>query len=351
MRTGRCGRRRPSGQWKKRVRLVPVLILIGIAALLLWTSWYQVNEYEEAVVTTFGRYTATKPAGLHFKLPWPIQEARILPTKRTQKLELGYRQDASGAYHSVLEESLMITGDMNVVSIDFFLEWRISDAYRYLYASSEPDAVLRNMLQSSVRSVVGTRSIDDTLTTGKVAIQNDVKELLVAKLEANDIGIHIIDVKVNDSEPPTEEVARAFRDVETAKQEKDTAINQANQYRNRVLPEARGEADAIVRRAEGRKQSRINAAIGERDRFLAIYSEYKNYAEITRTRMYLEAIEGLLPNVRVILNDGGEDTLKLLPLEPFNEGEQAPPAPAPQPTPTPTPTPTEADVDEGGEGR
>ena len=344
------GSPRPARPGSKRRLLlrIPVILVVLLVGWLLWTSWYTVNEYEQAVVTTFGRYTATVSAGLHFKLPWPLQDAVMVPANRTHKLELGYRQLADDSYVSVPEESLMITGDMNVVSIDFFVEWRLSDRISYLYASSNPEAVLKNMLQSSVRSVVGTRSIDDTLTTGKIGIQADVQTLLNDKLSANDIGIQIIDVKVNDSEPPTEEVARAFRDVETAKQEKDTAINQANQYQNRVLPQARGDADAIVRRAEAAKQSRLNEASGEHDRFVAIYSEYRNYPLITRQRMYLEAIEDILPGVRVIIDDGSGIT-KLLPLDSFSQPETLQPEstvpswttePAPTPTPTPVPAPT-----------
>ncbi|MDW7658506.1 MAG: protease modulator HflK, partial [Bacillota bacterium] len=161
---------------------------------------------------------------------------------------------------------------------------------------------------------VGTKSIDDVLTTGKVQIQADVKDLLRQHLEQYDIGVMILDVKVNDSEPPTEEVAKAFRDVETAKQEKETALNQSIAYKNSKLPEANANADQIVRAAEGLKQSKINEALGEKDRFLAMYNEYTNFPEITRTRMYLETLEDILPNITVIIDDGS-DIVKFLPLD------------------------------------
>jgi membrane protease subunit HflK len=165
--------------------------------------------------------------------------------------------------------------------------------------------------------VVGTRNIDDVLTTGKIQIQADVKERLTESLAENDIGLMIIDVKVNDSEPPTEAVAKAFRDVETAKQQKATAINQALEYQNSKIPAAKANADKIVKAAEGAKQAKINLATGERDKFLAMFNEYSNFPSITRQRMYLEMIEAVLPNVTVYIDDN-TGTSTLLPLQPFD---------------------------------
>ena len=221
--------------------------------------------------------------------------------------------DSSGEYYSIPEESMMITNDLNIVNIDFFVEWKISDPFKYLFATEDPDGVLKNMLQSTVRSVVGTKSIDDVLTTGKIEIQSDVEEMLRQRLSENDIGLMVIDVKVNDSEPPTDEVAKAFRDVETAKQEKATALNQAIEYKNSKIPAANADADKIVRAAEAEKQSKINEAVGEMNRFLSMYNEYKNFPAITRERMYLEALEEILPGIQVYIDDGS-GIEKLLPL-------------------------------------
>ena len=296
------------------IRLVGLIVLIILLISVGRSSFFSVSESEQAVITTFGKYTKTVDAGLHGKLPWPIQSVIILPVNLTQKIELGYGSTSSGQYYSIPEESMMITGDLNIVNIDFFVEWKISDPFRYLFETDSPNVILKNMLQSTVRSVVGTKSIDDVLTTGKVQIQADVKDLLRQHLEQYDIGVMILDVKVNDSEPPTEEVAKAFRDVETAKQEKETALNQSIAYKNSKLPEANANADKIVRAAEGLKQSKINEALGERDRFLAMYNEYANFPEITRTRMYLETLEAILPNITVIIDDGS-DIVKFLPLD------------------------------------
>lgn len=295
-------------------RNIVLVLILALAVYLVSTGIYTVKESEQAVIQTFGKYTATTGPGLHVKLPWPIQEVTILQVQRTQKMELGYYQDDTGTYHSEEDDSLMITGDMNVVNIDFFMEWKISDPLKYLYASEKPEAILRNLLMASVRSVVGTKSIDDALTSGKYEIQNEVQDMMVEKLKENDIGVQIIDVKVNDSEPPTEEVAKAFRDVETAKQEMEMAINRAAEYRNRRLPEAKSQADRLVKDAEAYKASRVAEAEGLRDRYLAIYNEYKNFPEISRSRMYLEVLERTLPGIQVIVDESGEVS-KYLPLQ------------------------------------
>ncbi len=309
----------PNNQPKKKFtfngRNIALILILALVVYIVSTGVYTVKESEQAVIQTFGKYTSTTGPGLHVKLPWPIQDVTILQVQRTQKMELGYYQDDTGTYHSEEDDSLMITGDMNVVNIDFFMEWKISDPLKYLFSSERPEAILRNLLMSSVRSVVGTKSIDDVLTSGKYEIQNEVQEMIMEKLEENDIGIQILDVKVNDSEPPTEEVAKAFRDVETAKQEKDMTINRAAEYRNRRLPEAKSQADRLIKDAEAYKSSRVAEAEGLRDRYLAIYNEYKNFPEISRSRMYLEVLEKTLPGINVIIDESGEVS-KYLPLKP-----------------------------------
>jgi len=300
----------------KPLILVLAILVVVIVIVISATSVFTVKETEQGVLTTFGKYTRTVEAGLHAKLPFPFQSVTILPVNLTQKIELGYGTKADGTYFSIPEESNMITGDMNIVNIDFFVEWKISDPAKFLFQTENPTLILKNVIQSSVRSVVGTKSIDDVLTTGKIQIQADVKEQLRQRFEENDIGLMVLDVKVNDSEPPTETVAKAFRDVETAKQQKETALNQALEYRNSRLPAAKAAADKIMRDAEGQKQARINEATGERDRFMAMFNQYVSFPQITRTRMYLEAMESILPDIKVYI-DTGESTQTLLPLEPF----------------------------------
>ncbi len=301
-------------QLKLSFRSIVIIGLIVFVLYIISTGVYTVKETEQAVIQTFGKHTDTTGPGLHVKLPWPIQSVSILPVQITQKMELGYYQDVDGTYHSDEEDSIMITGDMNVVNIDFFLEFKISNPATYLFSSEDPNEVLKNLMMSSVRSVVGTKNIDDVLTTGKYEIQNEVQEMLMEKLDENDIGIQIIDVKVNDSEPPTEEVAKAFRDVETAKQEKDMLLNQAVEYRNRKIPEAKAKADQLIKDAEAKKAARIAEAQGLYDRYAAVYEEYKNFPDLSRTRMFLEVLESSFPNINVIIDESGSVS-KYMPLQ------------------------------------
>lgn len=302
---------------KKIIRYFVLGIVLLVFASVLFSSFYTVAETEQAVITTFGRVTGTADAGLHFKLPWPIQQVYHVPVNRTQKLELGYRTKSDGTTETVVNESKMITGDMNIIEIDFFFEWKIDDPVKYLFSADRPESILQNLAQSSVRAVIGGETVDNALTTGKTAIQTAVRDHMSASLEKYDIGIRVLDVKVQDSQPPTDEVIAAFKNVETAKQQKETYINQALEYKNQKLPEANSEADRILRAAESKKQERINEALGQVARFNSMYAEYVKNPEITRTRMYLEMIEEVLPGVKVYIDAGNGSTQKLLPLESF----------------------------------
>lgn len=294
--------------------VLKTLLILILLFIIFFDLFYTVEESEAGVLFTFGKVTSLKEPGLHFKLPAVFQKVVKVPVNRTLKLELGYYQDEEGYYHSQKDDdSIMITGDMNVVDIDFFMEYKISDPVKYLTKSANPEEIIRHLLMSSARSVVGTKSIDETLTTGKFEIQTEVKDLLREKLEEHDIGLAVVDVKVNDSEPADKMVTQAFRDVETAKQEKDTAINKASQYSNRKIPEAEGQADYIIKEAEAYKESRINEAEGLTARYLAMYEAYAQFPEITEERMYLEALREILPDVTLIL-DGDGSTFKYLPL-------------------------------------
>ncbi len=296
-------------------------IVIMIILIVSFNSTYTVNDQQQAVVLTFGRVTSIEGAGMHFKLPDPIQSVIKVPVQKTQKLELGYREEKNGQYITVDEESKMITGDYNIIKIDFFIEWKISDPKKYLFAAVEPDKILRNSSLSAARSVVGSSTIDEVLTSGKVAIQSDIKEKLMQSLEDYDIGVQVIDVKIQDSEPPTEEVKQAFKNVENSKQSKETALNEANKYKNSELPKAQAESDKIIRNAESEREKKINEAKGQVVKFQKMYEEYKNYKDITKKRLYLEAMEEILPGITVYIEDGSGDIQKILPLKPFeNKG-------------------------------
>jgi modulator of FtsH protease HflK len=308
-----------SGTLKK---LIPIAVGLILVLFLLSSSGYTVNDQQQAVVTTFGKVTAIEGAGFHFKLPYPVQKVAKIPVNQTQKLELGYRQNSQGMTEGVEEESKMITGDFNIVNIDFFIEWKISDPVKFLFASINPQSILKNSSLSAARAIVGSSTIDDVLTSGKIAIQGAIKERLIESMEFYDIGVQILDVKIQDSEPPNDDVKQAFQNVESAKQSKETAMNEANKYRNSELPKAQAEADKIMRDSESYKERRINEATGQVAKFQKMFEEYQNNKEITRTRMYLEAMEEILPGIDVYIDDGTGSIQKMLPLKPFNQVEK-----------------------------
>ncbi|MBQ8508743.1 MAG: FtsH protease activity modulator HflK [Clostridia bacterium] len=304
--------------WKK-IRTIVIIAVVAIAALVLVsTCWYTVDEKQEAVVTTFGKVTDVTGAGIHFKLPFGIQNVKKVDVNVYQKIELGYRSDGSSdGYETIEKESKMITGDYNIVNVDFFVEYKVSDPVKYLYNSRYPETILKNLIQSQIRAVVGSATVDAVLTDGKTDIQIRVKELVTEILEDYDIGLTLTDIKIQDSEPPTESVIEAFKAVETAKQGAETAINQAKAYSNSELPKAQAQADQLIQNAEYLKQNRINDAVKQVARFEAMYDEYSKNPEITRIRMYYEMIEEALPGVKLYIDVSDGSTEKLLPLDDF----------------------------------
>lgn len=307
--------------WGKMKKFAIPAVIILVLVMIAGTCWYTVDEKQQGVVTTFGKVTSINDAGMHFKLPFGIQQVYKVDVNVYQKIEMGYRTDMSAkeGYVLVTDESKMITGDYNIVNVEFFVEYKISDPVKYLFSSYQPEEILRNLVQSQVRNVVGSTGVDAVLTDGKELIQQQVKELITEVLSEYDIGLMLTDVKIQDSEPPTEEVTAAFKEVETAKQGAETVINQARAYENAEVPEAHAQADKLLQNAEYLKQSRINQATEQIAMFEAMYSEYANNPEITRSRMYYEVITKLLPDVKVYINtsQGGVDML--LPLESFFE--------------------------------
>ena len=306
----------------KKLRNVIIIVFVAIFALTLFgTCFYTVDDKQQAVVTTFGKVTDVTDAGVHFKLPFGIQQAQKVDVNVYQKFELGYKSDDSEEGYTVnTSESTMITGDYNIVNIDFFVEYKVSDPVAYLFSSTQPEEILRNLIQSQVRNVVGSSNVDSVLTDGKENIQMQVKELVTEILAEYNIGLTLVDVKIQDSEPPTAEVIEAFKAVETAKQQADTVVNDAKAYQNAELPKAQAEADKLTQNAAFLKQKRINEAIEQVAMFNAMYSEYARDPAITRSRMYYEAIQEILPGVKLYINtaEGGSDMQMLLPLEKWN---------------------------------
>ena len=306
----------------KKLKKHGVVILVAVVVLIgLLTCFYTVDDKQQAVVTTFGKVTDVTDAGLHFKLPFGIQKARLVDVNVYQKIELGYSSDGTAVDAG---ESMMITGDYNIVNVDFFVEYRITDPVQYLYSSNNPEMILRNLIQSQVRNVVGSSTVDSVLTDGKENIQMQVKELVTEILAQYDIGLTLIDVRIQDAEPPTQQVNEAFKAVETAKQGAETVVNDAMAYKNAQIPQAEAEADQLIQNAEYLKQKRINEAVEQVARFNAMYNEYALNPEVTRSRMYYEVIAKVLPGVKVYINTGEGNTVEMvLPLEGFVNTEPA----------------------------
>ena len=312
-------KKKPNFKKAGRTALTVVIILALIA--IGSTCYYTVDDKQQAVVTTFGKVTDVTDAGVHLKLPLGIQQVEKVNVNVYQKIELGYT-DGSNEFNG--SESTMITGDYNIVNVDFFVEYKISDPVQYLYSSNDPELILRNLIQSQVRNVVGSSSVDAVLTDGKEDIQRQVKELVTQILEDYDIGLTLVDVKIQDAEPPTQEVIEAFKAVETAKQKAETVINDAKAYQNAQLPLAQAKADKLIQNAQYLRQKRINEAHEQVAMFQAMYAEYAQNPAITRSRMYYETISEVLPDVKLYINSGsgnGSDVQMLLPLESLVTGE------------------------------
>ncbi len=302
--------------WKKYGRACMIIAAALLVLITVLTCFYTVDDKQQAVVTTFGKVTDITDAGLHVKLPFGIQKVQKVDVNVYQKIELGYSTEPNGNYAVNPGESTMITGDYNIVNVDFFVEYKISNPERYLYSSNDPELILRNLIQSQVRNVVGSTSVDAVLTDGKENIQMQVKDLVTEILAEYDIGLTLIDVRIQDSEPPTQDVIEAFKAVETAKQQAEAVVNQAKAYQNAQLPDAQAKADKLLQNAEYLRQKRINEAHQQVAMFNAMYAEYAQNPDITRSRMYYEAVSQILPGVKLYVNTGdGSNVDMLLPLE------------------------------------
>ncbi len=293
------------------VRGVSIVLILALF-LLAYSPVYTVGEQEQAVVTTFGAVTEVTGAGPHFKIPI-IQSVKKVPTYITQKMYIGYDYDGHGNAISDYDESRIMTGDDNIVLMDYFLEWKVSDPVAYLYNSNAPQTILKGVAQACARNYVGSSLVDDILTSGKEQAQTTIRENIRENLEQYNIGVQIIDVKIQDVEPPTAEVAAAFKAVEDAKQQRETTITQANTYAEQQIPAAKSEADKILQEAEANYAAKVALATGEAARFNAMYEEYSKYPEVTRSRMYLEMIEELLPGMKVYINTSEGGTTVLIP--------------------------------------
>lgn len=303
-------------KWMKAAKsIIGIVALVLFLIIVAWNSFYTVSETETAVITTFGKASVNNGKGLQFKIPF-IQKVKKVDTT-IKGVTIGYDYNKDGSTYGVEEESTMITSDYNFIDVDYYISYEVTDAMKYLYAADDPDLILKNIAMGSIRSTLSAYSVDAALTTGKAEIQSNVKQMIINRLEEEDIGISLVDASMQDVEPPTKKVRNAFKQVETAKQNKESSINEANQYRNQQLPAAEAEADKIIQAAEATKTARINEAKGQAERFNQEYAEYKKYPLITKQRMFYETMEELLPKMKVIIDDGSGSVQKYYPVESF----------------------------------
>jgi len=289
-------------------------IIAGVLLILYLFagSVYSLKENEYAVVTTFGVPKVVEESGIHLKIPY-IQRLDKVP-KTINGFPLGYRADSD---ESVDSESFMITRDYNFVNVDFYVEYRVTDPIKYLYSSEKPVDILKMLTQSYIRDTIGLYNVDSVITTGKNEIQASIKEKIVGRLAKEDIGIQLVNITIQDAEPPTQEVINAFKNVENAKQGKETSINRANQKRNEDIPAARALADETLKMAQAQAEERVNEAKGQVARLNELYAEYQKYPLVTKQRMFYETMEEILPGMKVIIEKSDGTTQTMLPLETF----------------------------------
>lgn len=297
---------------KKLFRWLPLAAVVLVALLLFSGAFYSLEEDQYAVITTFGKPSVVSTPGLKPKIPLIQRVTKV--SKATGGFNIGYNPK-TGA--TVSSESVMITVDYNFVDVDFYVEYRITDPVKYLYNSEDPVGILKMLCQSYIRDTIGLYKVDDVITTGKSEIQAAIKEKILNRLEKEDLGITLVNITIQDAEPPTREVQEAFKAVETAKQEAETATNNAKKYANTVLPAAEADADEILQQAEAYKASRVNEATGQASRFTQLYEEYSKFPLITRQRLFYEMTAKVFPGVKVVILGADSDVSTVLPLDTF----------------------------------
>ena len=317
----------------RSARLI-LLVLIGLAALWLASGFYRVQPDEQGVVMRFGQWVGTTQPGLHYHLPTPVESVMKPKVTRINREEVGFRSAADTnrnlASRDVPEESLMLTGDENIVDIDFNVFWLIKDAGQYLFNVQNPQASVKQAAESAVREVVGRNPIQFALTDGRPTIESQSRELIQQILDSYHAGITVTEVKLQKVDPPAQ-VIDAFRDVQRARADLDRQRNEAEAYANDVLPRARGDAERLKQEAEGYREQVVRAAEGDANRFNAIYREFNQAREVTARRMYLEAMERVLGGMnKVIIDPSVSRSGGVVPYLPLN-GLQKAPAPTPAP--------------------
>ena len=284
--------------------VLPTIAIAIVVWLLL--GLYSVGPDEVGVVQRFGKYNRVVGSGLNYHIPYPIETVKTPKVTEVKRIEIGFRTVGKNQYRTIEQESLMLTGDENIVDAELIVQYKIKDPIDYLFNFIGPELTLREASEASLRTVIGRHNIDEALTSGKLMIQEETKELLQIILDKYETGVIVVAVQLQDVSPP-KQVIDAFKDVASAKEDKNRMINEAEGYRNDVIPKARGQAQAMIRESEGFRESRIKRAEGDVAKFKAIVKEYTKAKEVTKERLYLEAMEEILPGIDKYIVPNGED--------------------------------------------
>jgi membrane protease subunit HflK len=301
------------------MRLIGIALIVIALLVVLWTSYYTVPAESEGVVLRFGKFLKTVEPGLHFKIPLGVDEVSVLPTRRQLKLEFGfytsgYTNPDQPTMQQVDEKS-MVTGDLNAALVEWVVQYRISDPKEYLFDVRNPGQTLRDLSESSMREIIGDRTVDEVITIGRQDIEISALTRMQELAKRYKLGVRVDQVQLKNVNPPRE-VQASFNEVNRAQQDRENAINIANGDYNQAVPRARGEADQTIRGAEGYRFKRVNEAEGDVASFNAMLEQYSKAAEITRTRLYLETMGDVLPSMgpKIIIDDSMKQLLPILPL-------------------------------------
>jgi membrane protease subunit HflK len=309
----------PSGSGSGRGIALIALVIFG---LWLFSGFYRVQPDQQGVVLLFGEWVRTTESGLNWHIPYPIETVERPSVTSIRQIDVGYRTSESrdrGTKQDIEEESLMLTGDQNIIDIEFAVQWKVSDPVQFLFNIRDPAQTVKIVAESAMREIIGQTDIQPALTEARQDIEIDARNLLQGILNEYEAGIEITQVQLQDVQPPTQ-VIDAFDDVQRARQDLDRLRNQADAYRNDILPRARGEAQKVIQGAEAYKERLLNEADGEAQHFLSVYTAYKQNPEVTKRRMYLETIQKVMSaSDKVILDKGALGGSGAVPYLPLNE--------------------------------
>lgn len=305
---------------KKILSNIRPILTVLVLVILGFSSFFQVQPEEVGIITRFGKYTRQVESGLNLKIPY-VEKIIKVPVERQQKLEFGFRTTSAGVRSEysragTADESLMLTGDLNLADVEWVVQYRIDQPYNFLFKVRNPETTLRDISEAAMRQIVGDRTVNEVLTVGRTEIASSMEEYIQKLCRDYSLGVRIDQVVLQDVNPP-ESVKAAFNAVNEAQQEKETLINQAKSEYNKVIPKARGQADETIQKAEGYATERVNRAKGQVSRFNDLYFEYIKAPEVTKRRIYLETMANVLPRLgnKIITDQEGNNVLPLLQMQ------------------------------------